>query len=110
MFRSEIAKCSQGERRERQKAQVISMDMISDQLNKIIDIHKETMESVEWGEVLGVKGFRTALDDNFYAGIVEEVRLSLEEKKEMRYAPSDSGLFVIINDIISEIKAVPIEI
>jgi hypothetical protein len=47
MFRSEIAKCSKGERRERQKAQVISMDMISDQLNKIIEIHKETMESVE---------------------------------------------------------------
>ena len=46
MFRSEIAKCSQGERRERKKAQVISMDMVSDQLNKIIDIHKETMESV----------------------------------------------------------------
>jgi hypothetical protein len=41
---------------------------------------------------------------------VEEVRLSLEEKKEMRYAPSDSSLYVIINDIISEIKAVPIEI
>jgi hypothetical protein len=53
--------------------------------------------------VFGVKGFRKALDDNFYAGIVEEVRLALEEKKEMRYAPSDSGLYVIINDIISEI-------
>jgi hypothetical protein len=47
MFRSEIAKCTQGEQRERKKVQVISMDMISDQLNKIIEIHKETMEAVE---------------------------------------------------------------
>jgi hypothetical protein len=79
------------------------MDMISDQLNKIIEIHKETMESVEQGEVLGAKGFRKTIDENFYAGIVEEVRQALEEKKEIRYAPSDSGLYVIINDIISEI-------
>jgi hypothetical protein len=80
------------------------MDMISDQLNKIIEVHKETMEEVEQGEVFGVKGFRKALDDKFYAGLVKKVRLSLEEKKEMRYAPSDSGLYVIIKDNLRDLS------
>jgi len=61
-------------------------------------------------EVEGVKSLKRDLEENFYAGLVEEVRLALEEKREIHYAAPDSGLYVMINEIMAEIEKQPKEI
>jgi hypothetical protein len=58
------------------------------------------MEYMQASETTGVKSMRRTIDENFYAGLVEEVREAIENKREIKYSKNDSSLYVLINEII----------
>ena len=58
------------------------------------------MEYMQTSETTGLKRLRRTIDENFYAGLVEEVREAIENKREIKYSKNDSSLYVLINEII----------
>jgi hypothetical protein len=89
--------------------------MIADQVQRVVTAHqlaidelevkeRDVIEKVdEKGGIVQFKGgLRQDIDENFYAGIIEEMRSKIESEGFKKV--TDSSLYLITDDLIQAIK------
>lgn len=95
--------------------QIVSEQMIADQVQRVVTAHqqaidelevkeRDVMEKVEdQGGVVQFKGgLKQEIDENFYAGIIEEMRAKIQSEGFKKV--TDSSLYLITDDLIEAIK------
>lgn len=95
--------------------QIVSEQMIADQVQRVVTAHqqaidelevkeRDVMEKVEdQGGVVQFKGgLKQEIDENFYDGIIEEMRAKIQSEGFKKV--TDSSLYLITDDLIEAIK------
>ena len=94
--------------------QIVSEQMIADQVQRVVTAHqlaideleakeRDVVEKVEeQGGVVQFKGgLKQEIDENFYAGIIEEMRSKIQSEGFKKV--TDSSLYLITDDLIEAI-------
>ena len=107
LFRSEMGKKMSKEEDVTETKGLVSQRLIQEQIEAIIEAHRVAVASVMKEE--GVKGLLKEIDDNFFIGLIEELRLTVKKQQtqKLEVVKTDSVLYSLANDLIEKMKMVP---
>ena len=115
MFRSEMSHQIQQDEINTKQMQIVSEQMIADQVQRVVSAHQQAIDHLEvkerdvvekmqeQGGIVQFKGgLKQDIDENFYAGIIEEMRCKIQSEGFKKV--TDSSLYLITDDLIEAIK------